>query len=273
MKATSYITALLLCACGFCVSVQAQQQATQVKPWNLSIYLDLSNRLIHGQGESQMLRDTAIISYLIDAYKNNVIKRRIVPCEDKFQVFFYPTTGIANASTISKALQLNLRDMNTTPALKKQKLQTMKQNFLGTIAPIYKNALQNEQWIGSDIWGFFKNKITYTCIEEGYRNILVILTDGYIYHKNSVQKQGNNAYSYILPQNIDVPNMQLLSCGADLQDLEVLVLEVNPTKFAHTAKMQQIIGEWLRSMGVTHYNIIDTDVTANVTPAIKQFLK
>ena len=274
MKRVFYITVFVICVCSSCGQTQAQKQhTTPMKPWNISIYLDLSDRLVHGQGEPQMQRDTAIISYIIEAYKSNVIKRKIVPCEDKFQVFFYPTAGIANASAVSQSLQLNLKELNPQPAEKKKKLQTMQADMLSTIAPIYDNALQNKQWLGSDIWGFFQKKITYSCIENGYRNILIILTDGYIYHKNSAQKKGNNEYSYILPSNINVPNMKLIPCGVDLQDLEVLFLEVNPSQFQHAEKIQQTIGDWLKAMGVTHYDIIETDVTANITPAIKRFLQ
>lgn len=110
------------------------------------------------------------------------------------------------------------------------------------------------------------------CVEEGYRNILIILTDGYIFHANNKVKQGNS-YSYLLSQNIDLPNTKLIQCNEDLNELEVLFLETNPIKPQHYDKMQDIIGLWLSEMGVAHYQIEETDVTANITPTVKQFLK
>ena len=63
-----------------------------------------------------------------------------------------------------------------------------------------------------------------------------------------------------------------MSCNSGLQDLEVLFLEINPTQYAHYTKIQNIIGNWLQGMGVSNYQIEETDVTANITPVIRKFL-
>ena len=241
------------------------------EPLNISIYLDLSDRIINGKGESQMLRDTAIISYIIDCYVNDVVRRKIVPCNDKFQIFFYPTDGINNPSQLSQDLTLHLKDYTTAPGEKKKKLVSMKKDMLSRIVPIYEQTIQNKQWLGSDIWGFFQKRVKTLCVEEGYRNILIVLTDGYIYHKVSKLQKGTE-YTYLLSSNIDQPNMKLMSCNSGLQDLEVLFLEINPTQFAHYAKIQNIIGTWLQGMGVSNYQIEETDVTANIKPVIRKFL-
>ena len=67
--------------------------------------------------------------------------------------------------------------------------------------------------------------------------------------------------------------MQLIPCQTGLDNLEVLFLEINPTQQAHYDRLNDIIGTWLSGMGVEHYQIEETDVTANITPAIKQFFK
>ena len=255
-----------------CATDTLKKTNSSDKPWNVSIYLDLSDRITKGNGESQTLRDTAIISYVIDLFVDNVVKHKIVPCEDKFQVFFYPTDGISNASALSRSLSLNLKDYTQQPAQKKQKLMSMKSDIMSRVIPIYEETLNNHQWLGSDIWGFFKKRINTTCVEDNYRNILIILTDGYIYHKNSQQQSGNE-YSYILSSNISKSGMKLIPCNENLQNLEVLLLEINPSQQAHYDKLNDIIGTWLNTMGVEHYQIEETDVTANITPAIKQFFK
>ena len=241
------------------------------EPLNISIYLDLSDRIINGKGEEQMLRDTAIISYIIDCYVNDVVRRKIVPCNDKFQIFFYPTAGINNPSQLSQDLTLHLKDYTTAPGEKKKKLVSMKKDMLSRIVPIYEQTIQNKQWLGSDIWGFFQKRVKTLCIEEGYRNVLIVLTDGYIYHKASQQQNGTE-YTYLLSSNINQPNVKLMSCNSGLQDLDVLFLEINPTQFAHYTKIQNIIGTWLQGMGVSNYQIEETDVTANIKPVIRKFL-
>ena len=271
MKKIIYLATIMIAMCA-CATDSEKKATTSYKPWNVSIYLDLSDRLIMNKGENQVLRDTAIISYITDLFIDNVVKHKIVPCEDKFQIFFYPTDGISNASALSKDLTVNLKDLTHNPALKKQKLMTMKNDIMSRIVPIYDETLKNKNWLGSDIWGFFKKRIKTSCVDEGYRNILVILTDGYLYHKNSKIHEGSK-YSYILPSNINIPDFELITCQSDLSNLEVLFLEINPSQQAHYDKLKHIIGTWLEGMGVERYQIEETDVTANITPAIKQFFK
>jgi len=262
-------SAMVICSCSAENQLKAQQAD---KPWNVSVYLDLSDRLTKGNGESQTLRDTAIISNIIKLYVDNVVKHKIVPCNDKFQVFFYPTNGIQNASAVSNALKVDLEQYSKTPAMKRKVLHSMQQDILQNVDTIYKSTLQNNRWLGSDIWGFFKNKIKISCVREGYRNILVVLTDGYIYHANSRVAHGNE-YSYLLQSNISKPGTKLIKCNDGLDNLEVLFLEINPSQFSHTEKMQDIIGTWMKEMGVRHYEVVETDVTANITPAVSQFFK
>lgn len=262
---------LIIAVIGLFVSPLYIYGQTVNQPLNISIYLDLSDRIINGKDESQMLRDAAIISYVIDYYINDVARRRIVPCNDKFQIFFYPTDGINNPSQLSKDLTLHLKDYANAPGEKKKKLVTMKNDMLSRVVPIYNQTIANKQWLGSDIWGFFQKRVNTLCIEEGYRNILIVLTDGYIYHQASRQQNGTE-YSYLLSSNINQPNMKLMSCNSGLQDLEVLFLDINPTQYAHYTKIQSIIGTWLQGMGVSNYHIEETDVTANITPVIRRFL-
>ena len=263
------VAAMSLCSCT--AESQKKQQPVE-RPWNVSVYLDLSDRLTKGNGEPQTLRDTAIISNIIQLYVDNVVKHKIVPCNDKFQVFFYPTDGIQNASAVSNVLKVDLEQYTQSPAQKKEVLLRMQHEIMQNVTAIYESTLQNKKWLGSDIWGFFKNKIKISCVRQGYRNILVVLTDGYIYHAKSTVAQGNE-YSYLLQSNISKPGTKLMKCNEGLEDLEVLFLEINPTQYSHTEKMQNIIGAWMEEMGVQHYEVIETDVTANITPAITDFFK
>ena len=271
MKKLLSVLAIAMVICS-CAADNHESQQSVDKPWNVSVYLDLSDRLTKGNGEPQTLRDTAIISNIIRLYVDNVVHHKIVPCDDKFQVFFYPTDGIQNASAASNALKVDLEQYKKTPAQKKKVLLSMRQDIMQAVTPIYETTLQNHNWLGSDIWGFFKNKIKISCVREGYRNILVVLTDGYIYHANSRFAEGNE-YSYILQSNITRPDMKLIKCNDGLEDLEVLFLEINPYLFNHAERMQKVIGTWLEEMGVRHYDVVETDVTANIGPAIDGFFK
>ena len=108
---------------------------------------------------------------------------------------------------------------------------------------IYQQALKDDNYVGSDTWGFFKNKVKDYCVEEGYRNILVILTDGYVYYRNNLLTEGNFS-TYITPQTIRSKRLNqsnwkeiietkkhgFIPLDLDLSNLEVLVLGINPVK-------------------------------------------
>ncbi|MBQ2441403.1 MAG: hypothetical protein II502_04335, partial [Paludibacteraceae bacterium] len=65
------------------------------------------------------------------------------------------------------------------------------------------------------------------------------------------------------------------ACNKNLDNLEVMCLEINPikTKPQHYDKMKHIIGTWLTSMGVKHYDIVQTGASNYVFPAIENFLQ
>ncbi len=263
------ILMLSLCSCSSNSNSTDKNADTVVdKPWNVTVLIDLSDRIIQGKGEEQMLRDTTLIQSIAKQFSDNVVNRKIVSCKDRLQVMFYPTVGISNASALSDSLLFDLS--SELPGKKKFVLMRMPSRIRDNVTKLYHETTANKTWVGSDIYGFFKDAIKISTIKKDYRNILIVLTDGYIYHKESASAKGNE-YTYILSSNIE-KDIKLMNCGSDLNNLEVLFLEINPKKPVHMDKIKSIIGEWLTGMGCQHYDFIKTDVSANVAPAIKNFL-
>lgn len=272
-KSLYYLFFIIFCtSCNF--EAQAQKNSTAQKPLNITIYLDLSDRLNNGAGgihEPQMLRDTALISHIVDKFINSVVSRKIVPCTDNFRIVFYPTTGISGASDISNKLSFDLGQVQ--PADKKRLLLSMKTTIQNNLSHIYNETIQNKNWVGSDIWGYFDSKIGISCVKKDYRNVLFVLTDGYIYHKASAVSFGNNTYSYLTCSVINRPDMKLQPGSKKLPNLEVMFLELNPQPQTDLHKQKRIIGTWLDSMDIKHYDIVETDVTGNTKDAIDNFLR
>ena len=148
----------------------------------------------------------------------------------------------------------------------------MKSQFDNSLDSIYQNTLKMKKWVGCDIWSFFSNKkVDNLCIRKGYRNILVILTDGYLYHKDNKFKDGT-AYSYILPETLNTPNASLISKRKGLNDLEVLILEVNPYSPGQRDRLIEVLEKWLKDMEVSKNQIEETDIPNNIKPIISNFL-
>lgn len=253
-----------------------EKETSETLPLNVTVYLDLSDRLVKNGTSSlpdektQMERDTAIINKLEDIFieasrRNN----GILNSKNHFQVVFYPTPNSSSINTLAADLNVDLGKKD--PNERKQTLKSMKDKFGVALNTIYSQTIEDKSWEGSDIWGFFdKGTVDHICIRKGYRNVLVILTDGYIYHQNNKKNEGS-AYSYILDQTLALDDASLLVSRQGLDNLEVLMLEINPTDPKKMAKMTSTLETWFKQMGVKHFVVADTDIPQNVYPVIESF--
>lgn len=254
------------------VVASSKIKSSEIKmPLNLSVFLDMSDRIIKvSDGMFQYEKDLELVEYVTKSFQDLVQKNKIQKSKDKIHFFFYPIPNIPHVNTIAKNLDIDFGNI-TIGAPKKEQVKNLPSQVNKALTQIYETTLQNKNWIGSDIWGFFEDKAKDLCIKEGYRNILIILSDGYIFHANNKQKQGTN-YSYITVQTLDVPNSGLIPCShSDLDSLEVLFLEVNaPVK--HGVRIETIIGEWFKNMNIKKYKIVKTDIPTNTTKIISNFM-
>ena len=149
----------------------------------------------------------------------------------------------------------------------------MKDRFQTNLTQIYTDAINDKKWVGSDIWSFFSNgEVDKLCIRKGYRNILVILTDGYLYASNNKIKEGN-AYSYILPQTLADSETSLIVERKGLKELEVLMLEVNPFEPKQGRIMTSILEKWFNDMEVGNFVVSETALPINTERYIDSFLE
>lgn len=274
---TSLLSLLTICLITFssCGGNSSKKEVDTPKPLNVSVYLDLSDRLVRDLTPNQTYRDTAIINYLMDYFKGQTLGPAILKSENKFKVFFYPTPEDTNISTLAQGLSV---DVGSKQGVEKRKsLDEMKGVFQSNLSQIYSETLKAKKWVGCDIWDFFSNKkIDNLCIKKGARNIVVILTDGYIYASNNKIKEGSNAYSYILPQTLAVNGSTLIDRRhGELKGkgLEVLMLEVNPYTPKQRDPMVKVLEKWFSSMGVEKFVVAETDANlTNTQTIIKNFL-
>lgn len=242
---------------------------------NISVYLDLSDRLIRDNLQpNQMYRDTAIINYLVDYFKDHTLGPNILKSKNKMKIFFYPTPNNSEITNLAQGLSVDIGELKGID--RRKALESMKETFQKNLGQIYQSTLEDKKWVGCDIWDFFSNKtVDNLCIKDDARNIVIILTDGYIFAENHKIKEGT-AYSYILPQTladdtstlIDRRNGELKGKG-----LEVLMLEVNPYQVEQRDKIVKTLENWFSSMGVEKFVVAETDANmTNTQTVIKNFL-
>lgn len=263
----------MISGCGNNSSQSASDSVkTEPKPLNVSVYLDLSDRLTRDLTPSQAERDTMIINQLIDIFINDAITNgKIAKSKNQFQVFFYPAPNNSQIALLAKGLKVDMSKADIKD--KKIILKEMKTQFNKSLGILYSDAINASNWTGSDIWGFFSNrKVDDMCIREGYRNILVILTDGYIFDVNNKIKDGD-AYSYIIPQTLSNPKSSLIIKRHGLENLEVLMLEVNPFDLKQEEALTTKLQDWFSGMGVKKFVVATTDLPVNIEHTIESFME
>ena len=250
-----------------------------VKPLNISIMLDLSDRLIHtdvNNATPQWERDTTIIGYLCDAFIDRQAKNKI-QTGDRIRVFCYPYPQINGIRQMSDSLNVDLaldhgKGKMSAVQQNKKTLLEMRSTWSRSLSAIYDASVPLAKGSeGSDVWGFFDRFASKQCIDANCRNILVIFTDGYLYHPSTWQKTPDGEHTGISPLTINA-HKSIKSISSSLSGLEVLFLEVNPKKPSDFGKMNSLLSDWCHGMGIEHVDIIPTDMPSNNRRAIIDFV-
>jgi hypothetical protein len=266
---------------------------------NINILWDLSDRidsLTNPASPQHYERDIEVIKTITSFFKKDMEKRGAYKAKGKIKIFFSPTPENARINTIAGNLSCDLSSFTGEGANQKKKEMhdSIENRFSKNANEIFRLTMATnkgkKQWDGSDIWRFFKNDVKDYCLDPSgdYRNILIILTDGYIFHKDSKDKQGNRT-AYILPEILKPfrnnsawqnaftnGNYGLISTRKDLQNLEILVLEITPSKEYKNDEdiVKTYLGKWFEEMGIqkANYACYNTDLPAYTRKKIESFL-
>jgi hypothetical protein len=271
--------------------VEIKEQTSNVANLNLSILIDLSDRIDPTINSNDAMsfkdRDIAYITSVATAFKKHIISKRVVTVDDRIQVYFDPTPENNQINDITGRLKLELNKNNVN----KEIVDKIVSLYANNISKIYRLAIEDhnkskDQWPGSDLFDFFNNKINNYCIKPGYRNILIVLTDGYMFHKNNIQRYENKT-SYILTgdilknklnnsdwrNNINKNKFGFIDVNK-AYDLEVLLLSFNPSKnnpFEFNV-LEYYWQSWLRQMKVKKCQILKADLPADLDETIQGFI-
>lgn len=254
---------------------------------NVSILLDLSDRIDTTKYPNSAMeyyqRDLGYINSIANSFELHLRNKRSIKINDHIKLFIDPEPS-------DKDLNQKLDVLNmifTKDNAKKEKILQISNKYDSISRLIYETALNDKNYVGSDIWRFFKTKVKDFCIEPGHRNILVILTDGYIYHKDNVIKDGKLT-TYLRPQDIrdnkltsnnwldtyKKSNYGFIPANSNLESLEVLVLGINPDpKNPYELEViNKYWNDWLAAMGVIHYDLKMAELPSNLDKLIQEYI-
>ncbi|RED23707.1 hypothetical protein BD847_2771 [Flavobacterium cutihirudinis] len=255
--------------------------------YNISILIDLSDRISLKKNPNSTMeiyqRDLGYIKSVSEAFTQHLKSKRMRQINDKMQLFFNPEPENPEINSISKELRITVDKDNASRDL----LNSINTTYSSKTSKIYESAIKDDKYIGSDIWNFFDSKVQDQCIDKDFRNILIILTDGYMFYEGTQIKEGNLS-SYLTPQLIkqnglntndwqkkfEKENFGFTKIDNDLSNLEVLVLGINPSK--NNPFEEKVIKaywtKWLSEMNIKHFEIKNADLPSNMDKIIKDFI-
>ncbi|SDI47803.1 hypothetical protein SAMN05421846_10894 [Chryseobacterium taeanense] len=255
---------------------------TDLNNINVSILIDLSDRIDPITNPNPTMqyfqRDVEYIKAIEKGFLNHIKSKKIITYDDQMQVFFNPEPSDPKINDFTKELKVSF-DKNT----QKSYFALVDKKYSELPLNIYQSAIKDGNYVGSDIWEFFKNKVKDYCIKDDKRNILFILTDGYMYHENTKFAEGNKT-SYLTGKLIKANNLTtsdfkntiekntygFVKANDNLSNLEVIVLGINPEKGNpfEEAVIKEYWENWFKEMKIKKYEIKSADLPSNLEPII-----
>ncbi len=245
--------------------------------YNFTILLDLSDRIDTTRAPNQVVRDKEIIHSAFSIFSNVVKKKLFVNSRDAFQVAiaFQPSNYDSTLFQLSRSLRVNMREIKSTE--KRLKFPELEQSFWRSIDLLYDRAVKNSTFLGSDIWSFFRDDLdNYISSASGdsIRNILIILTDGYLEFDKSVlpsrPHQANQASFMEMSKfrgnprwesYFDSKNCGLMPVRKDFSNLRAIMFEVSPKNPLDPTEFEIIKKYWVKWF--EEMNIKTNDHTIN----------
>lgn len=295
-KSLFFIPALLIFLIG-CAGDDAKEDTTAAVPaghetsasqnLNISILLDLSDRIDPEKNSNPSMeyykRDLGYIETISKAFEQHLKSKAIRQINDRIQIFFEPEPLNSRINELAKALKLSFNKDNSSKAA----ILKISPSYITASNTIYNLAIKDKKYVGSDIWGFFKNKANDYCVEPGHRNILFILTDGYMFHEDSKFVLGPKS-SYLTSslirslrlntsafrKTIGQNGYGFIPAKDQISDLEVVVLGINPVK-GNPFEGDVIVTyweNWFKEMKITRSMVKLTDLPSNLDPVIQKYI-
>jgi hypothetical protein len=250
---------------------------------NVVILCDLSSRV---KLVNQSEKDIEIIKKILNSFGNNQIDDGFMISKDKLTLLpAYQQTTIFDLFHISKgnlSIDMEMKASNPIDAVE---FQRKKATFEYSVDTLYKEAIKSPT-SGADIWGFFCSEWS-RYHREGYKNKIIILTDGYLEFDNAIaskRPKGTQMTGLNLLRNKnnweDIFNknkLKLTPCSSSLKDLEVLIVEIAPKNKATVTNEYQIIEKfwktWFNDMNVQSTIYQTDDGMTSTLNKIEAFMK
>ena len=260
---------------------------------NITVLLDLSNRIDGILHPDQVQRDTLIIREILNNFSEQVKHNGYIYSKDKIQILIAPQAG---NKTINFNPHIEIAEIAKSNKIVRQVLPQSKTQFIKDVTDIYSS---KQMFNGADIYTFFKDFPEADFIEKSYEeksrdgnvfykyhNKMIIITDGYLNFEPKTQavRCSNNSCMQMnvlrhdsnWKQNFSKFKLKPIE-GKNFQNLEVLLLEINPNHPEINVHESEIIEyywkQWFNDINIKYIPLHQaTEGIPLVNSSVKSFL-
>ena len=289
MKTLSYIgfsLCLLTLACSKGDGTHTAKPSSKRHYYNYIVAVDLSNRNLKDVSHAAILpvqHDTSAIYSTLTIFRNRIPRGQLLHAKDR--IIVVPVTQPTEHWQQIQELAPEINIGALPQAMRWRMLDSLDTDFRKRIASMYSIA-STETVIGADMWRFFNDQLEPLIIRDTLCiNILVVLTDGYLYFDENVKEQrqwlGNKSdymdeaeleyfrncqtvldasgnISCNWEKVFDSRQYGLIPVHKDFGNLSVLVLGLNPIQPLNNrehAILKKYWNTWFTDMGITKYQL------------------
>jgi hypothetical protein len=252
---------------------------------NITILVDLSSRIDQPYQQS---KDSAYIVSIANIFNNHIVNKKLGLLKDKMQLLFHPTPNNSLINNLSQKLQITYEK----GVSKKEWIGKTTSLYQEVPSQIYELAREDFQkskkYPGADIWRFFEDDIKDYAIDECYRNIVVILTDGYMFFENTKIIEKNRT-TYLTPKFLNGLPLKNANwkkifeekdygfkvANQDLEEVEVLVLGIQSLNTENSYApdiIEEYWNKWFREMGIVKSKVKQSDIPSSIEKVINAFI-
>lgn len=254
---------------------------------NISVLLDLSDRIDTSKYPDPTMhfykRDIGQLGNIADAFACHVKNKKIVLLNEHLKTFVEPVPSEGKVLESLNALEVEINRNSS-----KKDVINIETDYANYSKNLYKQALADGKYPGSDTYGFMQQKAQDYCIRDGAINKLIVITDGYLFYKNRDIVDGNRVTQIdqktLNERGYNKPDWKsrikeddfgfFIPDGVILDQLEVMVLGIhsksnNPFE---TEILSYLWKDWFKAMGAKKVVVKGDDLPLNLQRPVEKFI-
>lgn len=254
---------------------------------NLTIFLDLSDWIAPENRKNKSIPTqeycVGYIQSCASALVGSMVKIPLPSLDARIRVIAEPTPNQNDLNELIGDLNVQFDKSNLTI----EDLENFVESYKEKSEQLYQYALKEQKFPGSDLFTFIDSKVTGKAIEPKHKNVLVIISDGYMYFEDNLRNIDGKT-SYITASKIkefglitsswktiyQADKRGFVPLSKNYEDLHVLLVGLNPNVQSNDYEREVLKKYWTDWLGpsVADFDIIEIDLPSSVNEQIQEFI-